>query len=71
MIDATTFSPTLRIADKPKRMSAPTGVKFESEELTSGGSTLMPIRRHSCKYCADLSLSSLTDVSSAAMYSAG
>src|SRR5256885_14237450 len=71
MIDATTFSPTLRMADKPNRMSVPTGVKLESEELTSGGRTLMPIRRHSWRYCADLSLSSLIDVSSAAMYSAG
>ena len=52
-------------------MSVPTGEKSAFEELTSGGSTLMPIRRHSCRYSALLSLSSRTEVSSAAMYSAG
>jgi len=41
------------------------------DSFTSGGSTLMPIRRHSARYTADLSLSSPTLVSSAAMYSAG
>jgi hypothetical protein len=70
-IEATTLVPTLRIADRPKRMSVPRGVKSLSESLTSGGSTLMPMRRHSARYSALLSLSSLTDVSSAAMYSAG
>ena len=52
-------------------MSVPTGAKFSSDSLTSGGSTLMPIRRHSSRYIASLSLSSPTLVSSAAMYSAG
>ena len=49
MIEETTFSPTLRIAPRPKRMSVPTGVNWCSESLTSGGSTLMPIRRHSAR----------------------
>ena len=47
--DSTTFPPTLRIALRPKRMSVPTGVKLESDSLTSGGSTLIPIRRHSLR----------------------
>ena len=47
--DSTTFAPTLRTADSPNRMSVPRGVKSESESLTSGGSTLMPIRRHSAR----------------------
>ena len=71
MIDSTTFTPTLRIAARPNRMSSPTEVNRAEEAFTSGGSTLMPIRRHSARYTADLSLSSPTEVSSAAMYSAG
>jgi hypothetical protein len=70
-IASTTFAPTLRTAVRPKRMSAPTAVKFAADEFTSGGSTVMPMWRHSPRYSADLSLSSLTDVSSAAMYSTG
>ncbi len=52
-------------------MSVPTAVKLATDSLTSGGSTLMPMRRHSFRYSADLSLSSRTLVSTAAMYSAG
>jgi hypothetical protein len=70
-IASTTFAPTLRMAVRPNRMSVPTGVKFAADSFTSGGSTLMPSRRHSLRYRADLSLSSRTLVSSAAMYSAG
>ncbi len=33
----------------PNLMSVPTGVKIVSDSLTSGGSTLMPIRRHSLR----------------------
>ena len=47
--DATTFAPTLRIAVSPNLMSLPTGVKFASEEFTHGGSTLMPMCRHSAR----------------------
>ena len=71
MIEATTFSPTLRIAVKPNRISAPRGVYSESDSFTSGGSTLIPMRRHSFKYRELLSLSSRTLVKSAAMYSVG
>ena len=71
MIDSTTLPPTLRIAARPNLMSLPTGANVATDSLTSGGSTLMPIRRHSFRYSADLSLSSATEVSSAAMYSAG
>ena len=52
-------------------MSLPTGVNMASDAFTSGGSTVMPIRRHSFRYSALLSLSPETEVSSAAMYSAG
>ena len=41
--------PTLRTADSPNRMSVPTVAKFFSEALTSGGSTLMPMVRHSAR----------------------
>ena len=45
--EATTFSPTLRIAARPKRISLPRGVYSESDSFTSGGRTLIPILRHS------------------------
>ena len=45
--DATTPSPTLRIAASPKRISFPRGVYSASDSLTSGGNTLIPMRRHS------------------------
>ena len=48
-ISATMPSPTPRTADSPKRMSSPTGVKSDSDSLTSGGSTEMPMRRHSLR----------------------
>ena len=48
-IDPTTLAPTLRIAVRPKRMSVPVGVKSASDSLTHGGSTLMPMRRHSAR----------------------
>ncbi len=48
-IDDTTFAPTLRTAVMPKRMSLSTGVKLASLELTHGGSTRMPMRRHSAR----------------------
>ena len=46
-IASTTLCPTLRIACRPNRMSVPTAANWAIESLTSGGSTLMPIRRHS------------------------
>ncbi len=52
-------------------MSSPTEAKFRPDSLTSGGSTVMPSLRQSARYTAALSLSSPTDVSRPAMYSAG
>ena len=48
-IASTTLCPTLRIEASPKRMSVPTAVKSADDSFTSGGSTLMPIRRHSAR----------------------
>ena len=71
-IEATTFSPTLRTAVSPNRMSVPTVVKLASEELTSGGSTLMPAPAAVVEVDRALVLVVLDRlVSSAAMYSAG
>jgi hypothetical protein len=70
-IASTTFAPTLRIAARPNRTSSPTAVNVATDALTSGGSTLTPMRRLSDRYSADLSLSSPTEVRTAAMYSAG
>ena len=44
---STTFSPTFLMADKPKRMSFPTGANSLRDSFTSGGNTLIPMRRHS------------------------
>jgi hypothetical protein len=55
----------------PNLMSSPTAVNIARDAFTSGGSTLIPIRRHSFRYSADLSLSPATEVSRPAMYSAG
>ena len=50
MIDSTTFVPTLRTAARPKRItSSPWAAKFGTDSLTFGGSTLMPMRRHSLR----------------------
>jgi len=46
-IPSTTLAPTLRTADRPMRISSPTGEKSESDSLTSGTRTVMPMRRHS------------------------
>ena len=71
IIPSTTFAPTLRTAPMPKRISSPTGANVSSDSFTSGGSTVMPMRWHSFRYMASLSLLSPTLVSSAAMYSCG
>jgi hypothetical protein len=52
---STTFVPVLRIAARPNLMSRPTAANVATDSLTSGGSTLMPVRRHSFSYSADLS----------------
>ena len=46
-------------------------MKSESDSLTSGGSTVMAMRRQDPRYLGRASLSSLTLVSRAAMYSTG
>ena len=48
-----------------------TTVKNMSDWFTSGGSTRMPISRHSPMYCTILSVLARSDVSSAAMKYAG
>jgi hypothetical protein len=48
-IASTTLTPTLRIPPRPNRMSSPTGAKLRTESLTSGASTVMPMRRHSAR----------------------
>ena len=75
-MSATTPSPTLRIADRPKRIepmpsSALCTEKSETDSLMSGTWTWMPICRHSLRKTAVWSLFVLTDVSSAARYSTG
>ena len=69
-MELTTAAPTLRMAPRPNRMSVPTGEKSSLDSFTSGGSTFMPSLRHSARYTAIRSLSSPTEVSRAAMYSA-
>ena len=44
---STTAVPTFRTAASPNRMSPPTGVNVAAEAFTSGGSTVIPMRRHS------------------------
>ena len=64
-------SPTFFTAASPKRIESSTTVKLLPEALTSGGSTLIPISRHSAMYLTILSVSAASLVSSAAMYSTG
>ena len=71
IMPSTTFAPTLRIAPMPKRISFPTGAKVRVDSFTSGGSTVIPMARHSLRYRASLSLLSPTLVSRAAIYSCG
>ena len=71
-IDFTAPRPTPLMAESPKRMrSAPTTAKLTSDSLTSGGSTSMPISRHSAMYRTTLSVLSRSDVRSAARKWAG
>src|ERR1039457_2662076 len=70
-VSSTTLVPTLRTAAIPNLMSSPTAVNIAMAGFTSGVRTLMPIRRHSFRYSADLSLSTATEDSSQAMYTAG
>lgn len=47
MIESATFAPTLRTAPSPNRIASPTAENRSPDSLTSGGSTLIPSRRHS------------------------
>jgi hypothetical protein len=67
----TAFSPTLRMARKPKRMASPAGVKSMSLEFTSGGSTVMPAARASPMYFTILSALPVSEVSKAQKNSTG
>ena len=70
-IDSIAFPPTFFTAASPNRIAAPCGVKFASLTLISGGSTAIPISRHSLMYFTTSSVLPVTDVSSAAMNSTG
>ncbi len=70
-IDSIALCPTFLTAASPKRMASPCGVKYASLTLMSGGSTAMPISRHSLMYFTTSSVEPETDVSSAAMNSTG
>ena len=48
-IASTTLTPTLRMAARPNRTSSPTAVNVATDSFTSGGSTLMCIRRDSLR----------------------
>ena len=63
-------SPTLRTAASPKRMAAPSTLKYAELALMSGGRILMPMRRQSSMYVATFGVSMML-VSIAAMNSAG
>ncbi len=52
-------------------MVSPTTVKAQLDSLTSGGSTGIPIARHSRMYLATLSLEPISEVSIAAMKATG
>jgi hypothetical protein len=64
-------SPTFLMAARPKRTMSPATLNCTLEVLTSGGSTRMPIARHSSMYFTILSVSPISDVSRAAMNSTG
>ena len=64
-------SPTFLIAARPKRIVSPATLNCTSETLASGGDTVRPMARHSSMYFTILSVSPISDVSSAAMNSTG
>jgi hypothetical protein len=70
-IDCIAASPTFLIAASPKRTVSPATLNCTAETFTSGGSTRIPIARHSSIYFTILSVSPISEVSSAAMNSTG
>ncbi len=71
MIVSTAEWPTFLTASSPKRIELPLTTKPWTEELTSGGSTSMPIASQRLTKNGTLSLVDITDEITAAMYSAG
>ena len=69
--DSIAFPPTFFTAARPNRIDSPSGVtsgvNCAPEVCTSGGSTLIPISRHSPMYFTTLSGFDVSEVSSAAM----
>ena len=65
------FRPTPFSATKPNRIPSATTVKSAPDWFTSGGSSWMPMSRHSAMYSATFSVESSTEVSRAAIYSLG
>jgi hypothetical protein len=63
---STAPSPTFLIAARPKRTCPSTTVKYFADWFTSGGSTSMPISRHSPMYWTILSVFARSEVRSAA-----
>ena len=65
-------SPTFRTAPRPKRIRrSPVTVNLKPDSFTSGGNTSRPSSRASRMYCTTLSVSPISELSSAAMNSAG
>ncbi len=71
MIDSMALPPTFFTAASPKRIASPCGVNCAPETCTSGGSTAIPISRHSPMYFTTLSGFEVSEVSNAAMNSTG
>ena len=71
MIASTAECPTFLTASSPNRIDLPLTTKPWSEELTSGGSTSIPISSQRLTKNGTLSLVDITDEITAAMYSAG
>ena len=63
--------PTFLMAVRPKRMPVGLGVKSAPEICTSGGSTAMPISRHSLMYLTTFSGLEISELNNAAMNSTG
>ena len=71
MIASTAWWPTFLTASSPKRIDLPLTTNPWSDELTSGGSTSIPISSQRLTKNGTLSLVDITEEITAAMYSAG
>ena len=70
-MDSTAVDPSPLTAPRPNRIADPTAVNDHALSLTSGGSTAIPISRHSWKYLATLSFEDISEVSIAVMNATG